>query len=52
MEFIANGVGCRFTIYGLEGQGAAVEEMVSRFVRQAILEGFYLQNVLQGGNIT
>lgn len=52
VEFIANGVGCRFTIYGLEGQGAAVEEMVSRFVRQAILEGFYLQNVLQGGNIT
>lgn len=46
VEFIANGAGCRFTLYGLEGQGAAVEEMVSRFVRQSILEGLYLQNVL------
>lgn len=46
VEFVANGVGCRFTLYGLEGQGAAVEEMVARFVRQAILEGIYLQNVI------
>lgn len=46
VEFIANGVGCRFTLYGLEGQGAAVEEMVARFVRQSVLEGLCLQNVL------
>ncbi|WP_160663237.1 hypothetical protein [Colidextribacter sp. OB.20] len=46
VEFIANGVGCRFTLYGLEGQGGEVEEMVSRFVQQSVLEGLYLQNVI------
>lgn len=46
VEFVANGVGCRFTLYGLEGQGGAVEELVSRFVQQSVLEGLYLQNVI------
>lgn len=45
VEFVANDVGCRFQLYGLEGQGEAVETMVSRFVRQAILEGLDLSAV-------
>lgn len=45
VEFIAGGVGCRFTLYGLEGDSDGVETMVSRFVRQAILEGLDLSAV-------
>ena len=46
VEFIANDVGCRFHLYGLEGQSEAVETMVSRFVRHAIVEGLNLSAVL------
>ena len=46
VEFIANDVGCRFHLYGLEGESEAVETMVSRFVRHAIVEGLDLSAVL------
>lgn len=39
VEFMAHGVGYRLCIYGQEGEGAQVEEMVSRFVRYAIVDG-------------
>lgn len=45
VDFIAKGVGCRFHYYGLEGQSEAVETMVSRFVRHAVLEGLNLSAV-------
>lgn len=51
VEFLANGVGCRFALYGLEGQGEAVETMVSRFVRHAILEGLNLSAVTPAGAV-
>lgn len=49
VEFVAKGVGCRFTLYGLEGRSEAVETMVSRFVRHAILEGLDLSSLGQEG---
>lgn len=47
VEFIANGVGCRLTVYGT--QDGAVEELVSRFVRWAILEGLDLSGISPDG---
>lgn len=47
VEFIANGVGCRLTVYGT--QGSAVEELVSRFVRWAVLEGLDLSGISRSG---
>ncbi|MDE6260659.1 MAG: hypothetical protein K2M42_07335 [Oscillospiraceae bacterium] len=43
VEFIANGVGCRMKAYGT--QDGAVEELVSRFVRWAVLEGLELSGI-------
>ncbi|MBD5119018.1 MAG: hypothetical protein HDT37_07905 [Clostridiales bacterium] len=43
VEFIANGVGCRMKAYGT--QDGAVEELVSRFVRWAVLEGLNLSGI-------
>ena len=51
VEFLANGVGCRFALYGLEGESEAVETMVSRFVRHAILEGLDLTALNAGGSL-
>lgn len=51
VEFIANGVGCRFTLYGLEGESEAVDTMVSRFVRHAILEGLDLTVLSAVGSV-
>lgn len=51
VEFIANGVGCRFTLYGLEGESEAVETMVARFVRHAILEGLDLSVLTADGSV-
>lgn len=42
VEFVANGAGYRFQVYGQEGQGEAVELLVSRFVRMAVGEGLNL----------
>lgn len=47
VEFIANGVGCRLKVYGT--QDGAVEELVSRFVRWAILEGLDLSGISPEG---
>lgn len=47
VEFIANGVGCRLKAYGT--QDGAVEELVSRFVRWAILEGLDLSGISSDG---
>ena len=47
VEFIANGVGCRLKAYGT--QDGAVEELVSRFVRWAILEGLDLSGISPEG---
>lgn len=47
VEFIANGVGCRLKVYGT--QDRAVEELVSRFVRWAILEGLNLSGISPEG---
>lgn len=43
VEFIAGGVGCRFTAYGTDS--GEVEEFVSRFVRWAVIEGLDLDAV-------
>lgn len=48
VSFAANGVGCRFTFYGPEGESAAVEEMVARFVRLAIVDGLELDALIPG----
>lgn len=42
VEFAANGAGYRFQVYGCEGEGQNVEELVSRFVRLAIADGLNL----------
>lgn len=47
VEFIANGVGCRLTVYGT--QDGVVEELVSRFVRWAVLEGLDLSGISPDG---
>lgn len=47
VEFIANGVGCRLKAYGT--QDRAVEELVSRFVRWAIVEGLDLSGISSAG---
>ena len=47
VEFIANGVGCRLKAYGT--QDGAVEELVSRFVRWAVLEGLDLSGISSDG---
>ena len=47
VEFIANGVGCRLKVYGT--QDGAVEELVSRFLRWAILEGLDLSEISPDG---
>lgn len=47
VEFIANGVGCRLKAYGT--QDGAVEELVSRFVRWAVLEGLDLSGISPDG---
>ena len=47
VEFIANGVGCRLTGYGT--QDGVVEELVSRFVRWAVLEGLDLSGISPDG---
>ena len=47
VEFIANGVGCRLKVYGT--QDSAVEELVSRFVRWAVLEGLNLSGISPDG---
>ncbi|MBD5133289.1 MAG: DUF3379 domain-containing protein [Clostridiales bacterium] len=46
VEFIAKGVGCRLKVYGT--QDGAVEELASRFVRWAVLEGLDLSGISQG----
>ena len=46
VTFVANDVGCRFHLYGLEGESEAVETMVSRFVRHAIVEGLDLSAIM------
>ena len=46
VSFVANDVGCRFHLYGLEGESEAVETMVSRFVRHAIVEGLDLNAIV------
>lgn len=51
VDFVARGVGCRFHYYGLEGQSEAVETMVSRFVRHAVLEGLNLSAVTVDGAV-
>lgn len=43
VSFYANGIGCKMTIYGLDG--AQVEELAARFVRWGILEGFDLSDL-------
>ena len=48
VEFLANGVGCRFAFYGLEGEGESVEFMVARFVRLAVLDGLELDALTPG----
>lgn len=48
VEFLANGVGCRFIFYGPEGEGEMVATMVSRFVRWAVLEGLELDALTLG----
>ena len=48
VEFLANGVGCRFTFYGPEGEADMVTTMVSRFVRWAVLEGLELDALTPG----
>ena len=47
VEFVANGAGYRFQVYGREGQGEAVELLVSRFVRLAVTEGLNLDLTLE-----
>ncbi len=47
VEFLANGVGCRLKVYGT--QDGTVEEIVSRFVRYAILEGLDLSGISPEG---
>ena len=47
VEFVANGAGYRFQVYGREGQGEAVELLVSRFVRLAVTEGLNLSLSLE-----
>lgn len=47
VEFIAHGVGCRLTVYG--NQDGVVEELVSRFVRWAVLEGLDLSGISPDG---
>lgn len=47
VEFIANGVGCRLKVYG--NQDSVVEELVSRFVRWAVLEGLDLSGISPDG---
>lgn len=47
VELIAHGVGCRLTVYGT--QDGAVEELVSRFVRWAVLEGLDLSGISPDG---
>lgn len=47
-EFLANGVGCRFTFYGPEGEREMVEDKMSRFVRLAVLEGLELDALTPG----
>ena len=42
VEFAANGAGYRFQVYGQEGDGERVEELVSRFVRLAVADGLNL----------
>ena len=42
VEFAANGAGYRFQVYGAEGDGERVEELVSRFVRLAVADGLNL----------
>lgn len=51
VALVAKGVGCRFHYYGLEGESEAVETMVSRFVRHAILEGLNLSAVTVDGAV-
>lgn len=48
VEFLANGVGCRFCFYGLEGEADMVVTMVSRFVRWAVVEGLELDALTPG----
>ena len=48
VEFLAHGVGCRFTFYGPEGEAGMVEELVSRFVRLAVVEGLNLNALTPG----
>ena len=47
VEFVANGAGYRFQVYGREGQEEAVELLVSRFVRLAVTEGLNLSLSLE-----
>lgn len=42
VEFSANGAGYRFQVYGGEGKGSRVEELVARFVRLAVADGLNL----------
>lgn len=42
VEFAANGAGYRFQVYGGEGKGSRVEELVARFVRLAVADGLNL----------
>ncbi len=47
LQFIAKGVGCRLKVYGTQDQ--AVEELASRFVRWAVLEGLDLSAISPDG---
>lgn len=46
-EFLAHDVGVRFTAYGVEA--GAVEELISRFVRWAVVEGLDLSRLTSSG---
>ncbi len=46
-EFLAHDVGVRFTVYGTEA--GAVEELISRFVRWAVVEGLDLSRLTADG---
>ena len=48
VEFLAKGVGCRFVLFGEEGQAEQVTKLVSRFVRLAVTEGLELDALTPG----
>lgn len=47
LSLMANGMGCKLTIYGTDGE--QVEEMCARFARWAIVEGFDLSALSSDG---